>query len=84
MWKENVDDFAVKKLLSLKNDVWLGEDESPLNADQFKSRMTLQSVSIYPDGEIEFWHDDGDLFWGHSIQISGSLGEGLTDADIPG
>ena len=83
-WKQKVDDYAVQELLPLKNDNWLEDSESPLTPDQFKSRMTLQSISILPDGEFEFWHDDGDLFWGHSIQISGSLDEGLTQADIPG
>ncbi|WP_345681677.1 DUF2262 domain-containing protein [Novipirellula caenicola] len=83
-WKQKVDDYAVQELLLVKNDVWLDDNESPLTADQFKSRMTLQSISIHPDGEFNFWHDDGDLFWGHSIQISGSLEEGLTQADIPG
>jgi hypothetical protein len=29
-------------------------------------------------------HDDGDLFWGHSIQVTGTLDEGPTDADISG
>lgn len=83
-WKQKVDDYAVQELLHLKNDNWLGDNESPLTPDQFKSRMTLQSISIHPDGDFEFWHDDGDLFWGHSIQISGSLDDGPTQADIPG
>ena len=84
VWKKKVDDYAVQELLPLKNDNWLDDNESQLTPDQFKSRMTLESISIHPDGEFEFWHDDGDLFWGHSIQISGSLDEGLTQADIPG
>ncbi|MCL4853078.1 MAG: DUF2262 domain-containing protein, partial [Bryobacteraceae bacterium] len=83
-WKRKVDDYAVQELLPLKNDNWLGDDESPLTPDQFKSRMTLQSISIHRDGNFDFWHDDGGLFWGHSVQISGSLDEGLTQADIPG
>ena len=45
--------------------------------------MKLQSIVFYPDGDFNFWYDDGDLFWGHSIAISGNL-EGLKDADIPG
>ena len=83
-WKQKVDEYAVQELLALKNDNWLTDDESPLTPSQFKSRMTLQTITIHPDGDFEFWHDVGDLFWGHSIQISGSLGEGLTQADIPG
>ena len=46
--------------------------------------MTIESVTVYSDGEFEFWHSDGDLFWGHSIQVSGNLSDGLTDIDTPG
>jgi hypothetical protein len=83
-WKQKVNEFAVQELLPVKNDYWLDDNESPLTPSQFTSRMTLQSISIYPDGDFEFWHGDGEVFWGHSIQISGSLDEGLTQADIPG
>jgi hypothetical protein len=83
-WKTRIDDYAVQELLALKNDTWLGDDETELSPEEFKSKMTLQSISIYPDGDFDFWHDDGDLFWGHSIQVSGSLAGGPTSADIPG
>jgi hypothetical protein len=46
--------------------------------------MKLTSISIGSEGTFEFWHNDGDLFYGHSIQIGGSLAKGLTRADIPG
>jgi hypothetical protein len=84
VWSEKIIDFAVKKLLDLKNDTWLDEDESELTAVQFIERMTLEAIAVYPDGKFEFWHNDGDLFWGHSIQISGNINDGPTDADIPG
>ena len=83
-WQQRVVDYAVEKLLPLKNDNWLADDETELNSKQFKSKMTLESISVHADGGFEFWHDDGDLFWGHSIQISGNLSDGLTNADIPG
>lgn len=83
-WKKKVDEYAVAKLLDLKNDNWLDEEENELTPQEFKNKMTLESISVHPAGNFEFWHDDGDLFWGHSIQICGSLDEGLTDADIPG
>lgn len=83
-WKRRVDEFAVHKLLPLKNDSWLEDDEPPLTPDQFKSRMKLQSISVHLDGSFEFWHHDGGLFWGHSIQIVGTLKNGLTEAGIPG
>lgn len=83
-WKRRVDDFAVEKLLPLKNESWLDEDEAELSPANFKAKMKLQSISFAENGRFEFWHEDGNLFWGHSIQITGNLKEGLTDADIPG
>jgi hypothetical protein len=46
--------------------------------------MTPSSITLTPDGGFEFWHDDGDLFWGHAIRIGGTLAAGPDSADIPG
>jgi hypothetical protein len=83
-WAARVNDYAVAKLLELKNDSWLDEGERHITREEFIRRMHLESITVYPEGKFEFWHNDGDLFWGHSILVSGSLSEGLTDADIPG
>jgi len=83
-WRKRVEDFAVEKLRPLKNKSWLEENEDEVTVEQFKSRMTLESVSFYPSGEFEFMYTDGDLFWGHWIQVTGTHSEGPTHADIPG
>lgn len=83
-WTRRIVDYAVRELRPLKNECWLGEGEGELSADEFKARMSLVAVTVEPDGSFDFWHDDGDLFCGHSIQISGNLSEGPTQADIPG
>jgi hypothetical protein len=83
-WNRRVRSFAVEQLLPLKNDNWLDEDEAELTPDQFEDRMTLESITVRADGSFDFWHSDGDLFWGHSIQISGNLVDGPNHADIPG
>ena len=72
------------RLLPLKNDDWLDEDEDEVLPDQFKERMKLNSITVRPDGRFEFWHGDDDMFWGHAIHISGNLSKGLTGADTPG
>jgi hypothetical protein len=83
-WKRRVDDFAVRELLPLKNDAWLGDGEAELTPADFQARMQLVSISIGGDGRFEFWHDDGDLFGGHAIEIRGNLKDGLMDAGIAG
>jgi hypothetical protein len=83
-WSERISNYAVAKLLKLKNETWLEEDEEELSAEQFKTRMTLESIDVYPNRNFEFWYDDGDLFFGHSIMVSANLREGPTNAGIHG
>lgn len=83
-WSAKIADYAAAQLLELKNESWLDEGEPPATPDAFKSRMSLESVLVYPDGAFDFWHDDGDLFWGHAIMVSGSLAKGPTDVEISG
>lgn len=83
-WSKKITDYAVAELLDLKNESWRTEDQEEVTASAFAQAMQLESITVDSDGEFEFWHHDGDLFWGHSILITGSLTEGPLDADIPG
>lgn len=83
-WNARVHERAVQDLLPLKNDGWLEEDEVALTPYQFQESMTLESITVSAEGSFEFFFDDGDLFWGHSIIVHGSLTEGLTYAEIYG
>jgi len=83
-WERRIRAHAVEQLLPLKNEHWLDEDEAPLAPEAFAARMTLRSIGLTPDGGFDFWHDDGDLFRGHSIRIGGTLAAGPSSADIPG
>lgn len=83
-WNKKIEDYVIQELLELKNGTWLDEGEKEVTRQQFLDRMTLTSISIDPDGEFEFWYDDGDLFWGHSISVRGNLKDGLLDAGIQG
>lgn len=83
-WSMKVNEYAISELLKLKNESWLQENQAELLPIDFLKAMRLESVTFYPEGDFEFWHNDGGLFWGHSILISGSIQEGLYGADIPG
>lgn len=83
-WTAEAINVAVSQLLELKNDTWLGEDETPVSADDFGRRLKMESVTIEREGAFVLWLDDGDLFWGHAISIKGSLSRGLADADLAG
>jgi hypothetical protein len=83
-WSQRITSFAVEKLLPLKNESWLDEHEQEVASDEFSRKMSLQSVTVYDGGAFEFSHDDGDLFWGHCIQVTGDIESGPTDANIAG
>lgn len=84
VWHERITNHVVTEFLNLKNDTWLNEAEAELSAEQFKSRLTLSSITVEANGKFEFWFADGDLFLGHSIRVAGSLSEGPTHAGLEG
>lgn len=38
-------------------------------AEQINSKMKLTSITVEPVGTVTFWHNDGVLFFGHSILV---------------
>ncbi len=84
VWAARIEEFAVQRLLAIKNEAWLEPGEVPISAQTFRACIVLESVSAAPDGRFEFWYEDGDLFWGHAILVSGTLADGPTLADVVG
>ena len=74
--------FAAGKLLDTHNDGW--NEGKPISAQAFIQRMTLESVSIDPQGKVELYYNDGDLFWGHSIVVSMAENREFKDAYTAG
>lgn len=73
---------ACDELLAIHNDSW--NEAEPIDAETFKRRLRLESVSIYPDGSAEIYYGDDDMFWGHVIIVSMSAAGEFTDATIAG
>ena len=83
-WGKRIGECAIGGLLALKNDAWRDDDEPEITASEFLERISVRTISVTPQGEFVFWHDDDDLFWGHAIQVSGTRIDGPTDASIAG
>lgn len=84
VWSKRVTDLAIAELLDLKNRAWVQDDEEPLSVEQFLAAIRLTSITVAPNGSFHFWYDDGGLFFGHAIKVSGSIAKGPTGADIVG
>ena len=87
-WDEKVRSFAADQLLEQAND-WArdaaeGEEPEEITREQFMERLELDAVQISADGRFEFWFNDGDLFWGHAIHVTGSLVKGPEMAQMEG
>jgi hypothetical protein len=83
-WQQSIQTYAIYALLGIKNSDWLEDDEDELTAEVFGSRITLETISVATNGEFEFWYNDGDLFWGHSIVVRGNLENGPIEACTEG
>ena len=87
-WDKRVRECAADELLQNAND-WNQEmekdGETPtITREQFMERMELESIEVRADGSFQFWFGDGDLFYGHSIWVSGDLENGPNDAAMEG
>jgi hypothetical protein len=81
---QSAKEYAVERLIELKNETWIDENEEPSTPEQFKQRMVLESISIDSDGEVSFYHNDGNLFWGHCILVTMDSENNFICAEIAG
>ena len=72
------------ELLKLKNQHWLDDEEPPISKEAFLSQIRLESIVVHLDGYFEAWFNDGNLFWGHAINVSASVDGSISDCGIHG
>ena len=86
-WDERVRTFAAQQLTDLANQ-WAqdGEEETPeeITPEDFIARMELDAIQVDDQGGFTFWFEDGEMFWGHAIRVSGTLSGGPNDAQMEG
>ena len=80
---EKAKEYTAHKLLKLKNDLWLKEDEKEVTKKDFKNRMKFTSLYVFSES-ANFYFDDGNLFWGHTIEVTINQNLEFIDANIVG
>lgn len=87
-WDKSMREFAAKKLIGLANEWQEDKDEKenadPITEEAFAQRITLSELSLTYEGDFTAFYDDDDLFWGHTIEVCGSLENGIDGANIAG
>lgn len=64
-----IKEYIATELINLKNDVWLDEEEAPVTLQDFIETIDIDGISASGDGTFELFFDDGDMFWGHQIEV---------------
>ena len=87
-WDKSMREFAAKELTESANE-WLADDDEKENADPiteevFAQRITLSELSLTYEGNFTAYFDDDDMFWGHTVEVCGSLENGIKSANIAG
>ena len=87
-WDKSMREFAAKELTGLANE-WQADDDEKKNADPiteegFAQRITLSELSLTYEGDFTAYFDDDDMFWGHTVEVCGSLENGIESANIAG
>lgn len=87
LWDRKVRTLAAENLLGevRRRAAGSAEDEqSDMTQAFFLERMELESVQAGDDGSFEFWFNDGELYLGQAIRVSGNLTDGPTEANMEG
>lgn len=79
---------AANFLLEFAND-WLADYDSEnkpeeITKQMFMDAIEISEVTISPDGSMTVYYDDGNLFWGHVIEMYIESDGSCSDAHIAG
>ena len=84
-WDADMRSFAAGKLTKLACEWAESEEEAALITEEsFAKKISLRLLWVTAGGSFTAYLDDDELFFGHSIAVSGSPKKGLLSADIEG
>lgn len=85
-WDQSMRVFSAKALTGLANE-WQEEDAGeavPITEEIFAERISLSELTFSFEDTFTAYYEDDDMFWGHAIEICGSLEQGMESANIVG
>ena len=83
-WDDKARTYAAEELTDTAND-WLEEDDAEeLTKEDFTKRLSISEVCVSTDGNFDIFYNDGDMFGGHVVIVSGNIETGIEDADMAG
>ena len=80
-------EFAAEELTELANEWMDASDEidtEEITKEIFMKRMEMSEIMVSSNGSLSLFYDDDDMFWGHAVEVCGSLKKGVTSAGIVG
>ena len=77
-------EFTASKLLNLKNENWLSENEDPISSKKFIETIEFDGILAFAEGGFEIYFMDHDLFGGHTIIVDVNEDFEFEDAKIAG
>lgn len=86
---KRMEETIVEELLRSYNDNWRissEEDHPILSGDEFIRHLQLESVHVWPSGEMLIYWNDGEskLFGGHYIQVAATPDGSITEVKLSG
>lgn len=85
-WDQAMRAFSAKALTDLANDWQADADENaaPITEEIFAERISLSELTFSFEDSFTAYYADDDMFWGHAIEVCGSLEQGIECANIVG
>lgn len=82
--ENEINSVIAEKLLPLKNEGWIEENERKISKQEFVNRIKLTSIIVFDDTSLELVYNDGNLFWKHQIIVDLNKENKITDVNIHG
>ena len=83
-WDADLRNFAAKELTTLACEWAESEEATLITEESFAKRISLSLIWVSSGASFTAYLDDDELFFGHSIAVSGSLKKGMISAKIEG